>query len=99
MCLVGNRFFFRHPLLALLNVQQAIPSHSSAHVQHWAPTLAAYECTFIAQKTDSHANKDALSRLPLTESISSTPVPAELILIMDMLKNCPNPTAQYNSSI
>ena len=71
-----------------------IPSHSSARIQHWTLTLEAYEYTLTAQKTEAHANADALSGLPLKESSSCTPVPAEMILEMNMLENCHVTSAQ-----
>jgi len=95
--LIGRHFSLvtdHRPLLALFNEQRAIPSHSSARIQRWALTLAAYEYTLTARRTDAHANADALSRLPLKDSIDSTPVPAELILTMDMLENSPVTSAQ-----
>ena len=65
--LIGCHFSLvtdHRPLLALFNEQCAIPSHSSACIQRWAMTLAAYEYTLTARRTNTHANADALSRLP-----------------------------------
>ena len=47
--------------------------------------LAAYEYDLHFK----HANADALSRLPLNESISNTPLPPELILLMESIANSP----------
>ena len=62
---------------------------ASGRIQRWALTLAAYEYTFMARSTTAHANADALSRLPLADTIQSTPVPAEMILTMNYLQETP----------
>ena len=77
------------PLLSLFNEHKAIPSHASAHIQRWALTLAAYEYTLVSRRTDAHANADALSRLPLAETMRETPVPAELILTLEQVQHMP----------
>ena len=49
--LIGRHFSLvtdHRPLLALFNEQRVIPSHSSARIQRWALTLAAYEYTLTA---------------------------------------------------
>ena len=66
-----------------------IPSHASARIQRWALTLAACEYTFTARSTSAHSNADALSRLPLSDTIDATPVPAEMILTLEQLQQSP----------
>ena len=77
------------PLLSLFNEHKAIPSHASARIQRWALTLAAYEYTLVSRRTDTHANADALSRLPLAETMRETPIPAELILTLEQVQDMP----------
>ena len=87
--LLGRHFSLmtdHKPLLSLFQEHKAIPSHASACIQRWALTLAAYEYTFTARSTTAHANADAMSRLPLTDTIEMTPVPAEMILTLDYLQ-------------
>ena len=77
------------PLLSLFNEHKPIPSHASAHIQRWALTLAAYEYTLVSRRTDAHANADAISRLPLSETTRETPVPAELISTLEQVQDMP----------
>ena len=75
--LLGRHFFLitdHKPLVSLFQEHKAIPSHASARIQRWALTLAAYEYTFTTRSTTAHANADAMSRLPLTDTIEMTPV-------------------------
>ena len=85
------------PLLSLFQEHKAIPNHASARIQRWALTLAAYEYTFTARSTTAHANADAMSRLPLTDTIEMTPVPAEMILTLDYLQEAPITDEQIRS--
>ena len=81
--LMGRHFTLitdHKPLLTLLNEGKTIPSHASARIQRWALTLTAYEDTLVTRGTSAHNNADALSRLPLADTIQDTPLPAELIL-------------------
>ena len=75
----------------------SIPSHASARIQGWALTLVAYEYTFTARSTTAHANTDALSRLLLTETIETIPVPAEMILTLEYLQEFPITDEQIRS--
>ena len=75
--------------MSLFQEHKAIPSHASACIQMWALTLAAYEYTFTTRSTTAHANADAMSRLPLIDTIEMTPVPAEMILTLDYLQEAP----------
>ena len=44
-----------------------------------------------------HANADALSRLPLPESIETTPQPAETVLLMEQIDNGVVMHSRYDS--
>ena len=90
--LLGRHFSLitdHKPLVSLFQEHKAIPSHASAHIQRLALTLAAYEYTFTTWSTTAHANADAMSRLPLIDTIKITPVPAEMILTLDYLQEAP----------
>ena len=77
------------PLLSLLSGEKPISSQSSARIQRWALILAAYEYDLHFKSSTNHANADALSHLPLNELISNTPLPPELILLMESIANSP----------
>uniref|UniRef100_A0A1X7TPJ2 Reverse transcriptase n=1 Tax=Amphimedon queenslandica TaxID=400682 RepID=A0A1X7TPJ2_AMPQE len=49
----------------------------------------AYEYDLHFKSSTNHANADALSRLPLSESISNTPLLPKLILLMENIANSP----------
>ena len=98
--LMGRHFTLitdHKPLLTLLNESKAIPSHASARIQRWALTLAAYEYTLVTRGTSAHANADALSRLPLADTIQETPLPAEWILTLEQFQDTPVTSEQIRA--
>jgi hypothetical protein len=81
--LYGTHFtlFSDHkPLEHLFNESKQIPTLASARIQRWALTLAAYQYTMKYKPGKSMEVADALSRLPLKDSIpdSQVPLPGEL---------------------
>ena len=99
--LIGQHFILitdHKPLLSLFQEHKLIPSHASACIQRWVLTLVAHKYTFTAHSTTAHANADALSRLPLTETIETTSVPAEIILT-EYLQESPITDKQIQSWI
>jgi len=79
----------RKPLLTLFNESRAVPPQASGRIQRWSLTLAAYEYTLLWRLTQQHENADAMSRLPLPEKPLETPLPAELVLLMEHLEESP----------
>ena len=77
------------PLLSLFNAQKAIPPQASARIQRWALTLAMYEYTLSFRLTKAHGNADAMSRLPLPNTHQTTPLPPEVVLLMEELEKSP----------
>ena len=75
--------------MSLFQEDKAIPNYASECIQRWTLTLAAYEYTFTTRSTTAQANANAMSRLPLTDTIKMTPVPAEMILTLDYLQEAP----------
>ena len=57
---------------------------TSFRVQRWALTLAMYNYRIVFKPTAVHSNADGLSRLPLPEAPSEVPVPAELVLLINI---------------
>lgn len=56
------------PLLAILGPKSGIPTIAAARMQRWALVLSAYNYNIGYRDSASHANCDALSRLPNKES-------------------------------
>ena len=90
--LFGHHFTLQtdhQPLQTLFNESKAIPPQASSRIQRWALTLASYEYTIACRKTTQHANADAMSRLPLSVMPTQTPVPPELVLMVERLEDAP----------
>jgi len=51
--------------------------------------LASYEYTIVFRSTSKHANADPTSWLPLPDKPASTPVPAQLVLLIEKLGEVP----------
>ena len=78
------------PLQGLLGSHCKISPQAAGRTQRWALKLANYEYTLEFRPTHQHANADALSsRLPLGDKPSSVPVPAEMVLLTEMLESAP----------
>ena len=66
--LYGRKFQLitdHQPLKAILGPKKGIPSLAAARLQRWAVLLSAYQYDIKFKPTDTHANADGLSRLPL----------------------------------
>lgn len=65
--LIGRQFELvtdHQPLLSIFNPKKGIPSSSANRIQRWALCLMGYTYTIRYKSTATHANADALSRLP-----------------------------------
>ena len=90
--LFGRKFTIRSdhkPLQYLFDSSKAIPQLTSARLQRWALILSAYDYSISYKPGGQHANADSLSRLPLPQSPSKTPQPADIILLMETLQASP----------
>ena len=95
--LFGRKFEIRSdhkPLQHLFDSTRAVPQLASARLQRWALILGAYNYTISYKPGDQHSNADLLSRLPLPDSPTKTPPPADIILLMETLQASPV-TAQH----
>ncbi|PIK59837.1 hypothetical protein BSL78_03292 [Apostichopus japonicus] len=65
--LYGRKFILvtdHKPLLAILGPKSGVPTIAAARMQRWALVLSAYDYEIEYRDSASHANCDALSRLP-----------------------------------
>ena len=68
--LYGRKFTLEtdhKPLLTILGPKSAVPTLAAARLQRWALILSSYQYDVKFRPTDSHANADALSRLPVDQ--------------------------------
>jgi len=59
--------------------------------------LAMYEYILAYKSSTAHSNADALSCLPLPDTVQSTPLPAETVLLMEEMKAMPVTAEQVKS--
>ena len=92
MYLYGRHFYLQtdhKPLTALFGETRAVPQQASGRIQRWALILAAYQYSLEFRPTGRHGNADAMSRLPLPVSPGSVPVPMEVVLLVEALRDSP----------
>ena len=90
--LFGRRFTIitdHKPLLSLLSCQRTTSVQASARVRRWSLHLSMFEYDLKFRRTKEHANADALSRLPLTDTTPESKTPPELVLLIDHLNDSP----------
>ena len=95
--LFGRKFEIRSdhkPLQHIFDSQRPIPALASARIQRWALTLSAYDYSIAYKPGKELANADSLSRLPLPQTPLHTPLPGDIVLLMDTLQASPV-TAQH----
>ena len=95
--LYGHRFILQtdhKPLLSLFNENKSIPQQAANRIQRWALTLSSYEYTIEWRNTISHANADALSRLPLPDLPATSTTPPETVLLIESLQDAPVTAAE-----
>lgn len=69
--LYGNKFTLvtdHRPLIHILLPNKSLPVYSAMRMQHYAIFLQGFNYTIRYRKSESHANADCLSRLPLKDS-------------------------------
>ena len=74
------------PLQSLLAGNKPVPVQASGRIQRWALALSSFEYTLEFRVTSQHSNADALSRLPLPQTPSDVPTPAELVMLIQHLE-------------
>ena len=90
--LFGHRFELitdHKPLLGLLKEDRPTSSQASARIKRWSLFLSSYEYSLTFRNTTAHANADALSRLPLPVTPTTTDLAPELVLLTEHLAESP----------
>ena len=90
--LLGRRFTIQSdhkPLQHILHETKPVPTLASARIKRWALTLSAYDYRVEFKPGSQNSNADALSRLPLPETIANVPTPGEMILLLENLQTTP----------
>ena len=89
--LFGRRFTItdHKPLLGLLSSQRRTSPQASARIRRWSLSLSMFEYELKFRNTTAHANADALSRLPLSDSVSTSETPPEFVLLTTHLEDSP----------
>ena len=90
--LAGRRFEINtdhKPLIYIFDQHRGISPLASGRIQRWSLILAGYDYTVRHRPGKEIPNADALSRLPLSETLLVTPIPAELIQLVEHLNSTP----------
>ena len=90
--LFGRKFTLitdHKPLLSLLSGQKPTSLQASARIRRWSLALSMYEYELKFRNTTAHGNADALSRLPLTDTVPDDRTPPELVLLLEHLDSSP----------
>ena len=86
------------PLMTILGPKKGIPSLAAARLQRWAVLLSAYQYTIKFKSTQSHANADGLSRLPLTTGEQEGQCPEASIFNLAQLDSLPVTATQVEQA-
>ena len=85
------------PLESLFNPRKSISTMVSQRIQRWALTLAMYEYTVKHRPGDANSNADALSHLPMPDVPDVTPVPPEIVLMLEQIDSSPITVSQIHT--
>ena len=58
-------------------------------MQRWALTLLAYEYELLYRPGNENSNADGLSRLPILDVLGSTPVPGDIVHLLETINTNP----------
>ena len=77
------------PLQYLLGETRGIPAMASARIQRWVLMLSAYNYEICYKPGADHANADGLSRLPVSDHVTTVPLPGDVLLLFQTLQSTP----------
>jgi len=95
--LLGRQFTIcsdHKPLMHLFGELRGVPAVASARIQRWALTLSAYNYRIEYKPGKDLSNADGLSRLPLPEVPTDTPLPGDTVLLLECIQTSPIRIAQ-----
>ena len=75
------------PLLGLFGRDKQIPVNANARVQSWALLLSQYDYDLRFKPGKYNVVADALSRLPVQDSVLDSNIPAEYINLVESLED------------
>ena len=58
---------------------------ASSRMQRWALTLPAYKYELLYRPGNENGNADELSRLPVLDVLGSTPVPEDIVHLIETI--------------
>ena len=87
------------PLMSILDARKGIPVMASARLQRWTLKLAAYKCIIVYRPGSTLANADCLSRLPMSQSRPTPPVPGDTIMLQENMDELPVNVSQIFKNI
>ena len=82
-------FSYRKPLMYIFSKAKSIPRMVSSHIQRWAILLSGYDYLILYIPERDLIGADALSRLPVSSSLKSTPDPGDYILLLNVVNQSP----------
>ena len=77
------------PLVHMFGAEKGVNPMSSARMQRWYLTLSSYDYRLYYKPGKENVNADALSKLPLPETLENTPQPTEIIHMMEKIEKSP----------
>ena len=87
--LYGRKFTIlsdHKPLQHLLGETRGVPTMASARIQHWTLMLSAYNYEICYKPGADHANADDLSRLPVSNPVTTVPLPGDVLQLFQILQ-------------
>ena len=77
------------PLVHMLGAEKGVNPMSSARMQRWYLKLSGYDYRLYYTPGKENVNADALSILPLPETLENAPQPTEIIHMMEKIDKSP----------
>ena len=83
--------------MSLFGPSRNVSPQASGRIQRWSVKVSMYQYVLQFRPTAQHGNADALSRLPLSDTLDTVPLPGELVLLIDRLADGPITVTQLKA--